>query len=63
LFAWQRSGIGLWRKFTDDAGPAAPFVLRPRGLGFRFAHAVRRALLRPAASGAYGTFVPLPSAG
>lgn len=63
LLAWQRSGIALWRKFTDNAEPAAPFVLRPRGLGFRFVHAVRRALLRRAASGAYGTFVPLPSGG
>jgi hypothetical protein len=63
LLAWQCAGIALWRKFTDDDGPAAPFVLWPRGLGFRFAHAVRRALLRRAASGAYGTFVPLPGAG
>ncbi|HWA73887.1 MAG TPA: hypothetical protein VG937_16205 [Polyangiaceae bacterium] len=63
LLRWQRGGIDLWRKFSDDSEPAAPFVLRPRALPLRFAHAVRRALLRRAASGAYGTFVPMPSAG
>jgi hypothetical protein len=63
LVDWQRHGLELWFKYTDDHAPARPRRLSPRLLVVRLVHAFARALLRRRSDGAYGTIVPTPGGG
>jgi hypothetical protein len=58
LLAWQRRGIQLWSKRTDETAGAAPFVLRRRSWLRRLAHAWHRLSLHPRSDLAYGMIVP-----
>jgi hypothetical protein len=63
LLVWQRQGLALWFKYTDDDAPAAPRRLSSRLFVVRWVYAVARLLLPRRPDGVYGWHVIGPSAG
>jgi hypothetical protein len=63
LLCWQRDGLELWFKCTDDDARARPRRLSARLLPIRWLHAIARAFIPRRADGTFGTIVPTPSGG